>query len=93
MEYWNQPAEDVREEFGTGPDGLQDARVRKIRETSGENILAEGKKKSILMVFLSQFCDLLIVILLIAGIIQLTIPFLLIIGICTVVKELFGKRM
>ena len=27
MEYWNQPAEDVREEFGTGPDGLQDARV------------------------------------------------------------------
>ena len=49
MEYWNQPAEDVREEFGTGPDGLQDARVRKIRETSGENVLAEGKKKSILM--------------------------------------------
>lgn len=67
MEYWNQPAEDVREEFGTGPDGLQDARVRKIRETSGENVLAEGKKKSILMVFLSQFCDLLIVILLIAA--------------------------
>ena len=67
QEYWNQSAEEVREKFGTGPDGLQDTQVEEIRKRVGENTLAEGKKKSIVMVFLSQFCDLLIVILLIAA--------------------------
>ena len=39
------------------------------------------------------FLPVMIVIFLIAGMIQLTMPLLGIIGICTVVKELFGKRM
>ena len=37
----------------------------------GENVLQEGKKKSILQVFLGQFCDLLVVILIIAAIISM----------------------
>ena len=39
------------------------------------------------------FLPVMIVIFLIAGMIQLTMPLLVIIGICTVVKELFGKTM
>ena len=39
------------------------------------------------------FLPVMIVILLIVGMIQLTMPLLVIICICTVVKELFGKRM
>lgn len=46
MEYWNQPAEDVREEFGTGPDGLQDARVRKIRKLPVKMYWQKGRKKA-----------------------------------------------
>ena len=45
--------------------------VKKIRETCGDNILEEGKSPGLLRVFLSQFADLLIVILLIAALISM----------------------
>ena len=45
--------------------------VKKIRETCGENILEEGKRPGLLRVSLSQFADLLIVILLIAALISM----------------------
>ena len=44
---------------------------RETRRQTGENILQEGKKKSTLEVFLGQFCDLLVVILIIAAIISM----------------------
>ncbi len=51
--------------------GLSEMQVKKIRETCGENILEEGKRPGLLRVFLSQFADLLIVILLIAALISM----------------------
>ena len=51
--------------------GLNNARVEETRRQTGENILQEGKKKSTLEVFLGQFCDLLVVILIIAAIISM----------------------
>lgn len=50
---------------------MNNARVEETRRQTGENILQEGKKKSTLEVFLGQFCDLLVVILIIAAIISM----------------------
>lgn len=54
-------------------DGLSDEQAKERLEAHGPNQLAEGKKKSVAMVFLDQFKDLLVVILIIAaGISMLT---------------------
>jgi Ca2+-transporting ATPase len=50
--------------------GLKDPEVDKRREKYGFNELEEGKKKSVLAVFLSQFQDFLVIILLVAAIIS-----------------------
>ena len=48
---------------------------------------------SIFKILLSVvFLPVAIVVLLIAGIVQLTLPVLVIIGVCTVVNAIFGKR-
>lgn len=54
---------------GTGA-GLFTGRGNPGRE-GGENVLEEGKRKSTLQVFLEQFCDLLVVILIIAALISM----------------------
>lgn len=51
--------------------GLTDEQVAASREKNGENVIAEEKKKSILSVFLEQFADLLVIILIIASIISM----------------------
>ena len=66
-EYWKQTIPDLEKEFGVTKEGLSSERVEQIRLEKGENVLQEGKQKSILQVFLGQFCDLLVIILLIAA--------------------------
>lgn len=66
-EDWKKSVEELEQEYGSTKEGLTEERVIQIREEVGENILQEGKRKSILLVFLNQFCDLLVVILLIAA--------------------------
>lgn len=68
--YWNESTQDLMQEFDVTEKGLSAARVTKIREMAGENVLKEGKKKSTFQVFLGQFCDLLVIILSIAAIIS-----------------------
>lgn len=68
---WEVPAEKLLEQYDVTETGLSDARVEEIRREKGENVLSEGKKKSIIQVFLSQFCDLLVVILIIAAIVSM----------------------
>lgn len=69
--FWNYSEEELRAEFGVEKNGLSAKQVEEIRALKGENVLQEGKKKSVLEVFLSQFCDLLVVILVIAAIISM----------------------
>ena len=57
--------EEVLEKMQTRLDGLTPERAGKLLEEKGENVLQEGKRKSTLQVFLSQFADLLVVILII----------------------------
>lgn len=70
-EDWNYSAQELLQKFDVTEQGLNNARVEEIRRLTGENILQEGKKKSTLEVFLRQFCDLLVVILIIAAIISM----------------------
>lgn len=69
--YWKYSKEQLRDVFSTTEQGLSEMQVKEIRETCGENILEEGKRPGLLKVFLSQFADLLIVILLIAALISM----------------------
>lgn len=68
---WNYSAQELLQKYNVTEQGLNDAQVEEIRRQIGENILQEGKKKSTLEVFLGQFCDLLVVILIIAAIISM----------------------
>ena len=71
-EAWNKSVEEVKQFFQVTEDGLTKEQVEEIRRQKGENVLLEGKKKTLLQVFLGQFCDLLVIILIIAA----TISFL-----------------
>lgn len=69
--YWSQSVEELKAEFGVSKDGLTTKQVEEIRLEKGENVLSEGKKKSILSVFLGQFADLLVAILIVAAVISM----------------------
>lgn len=56
--------------LGTQREGLSEQEASLRQEKYGKNVLAEGKKKKIWQVFLEQFKDLLVVILMIAAIIS-----------------------
>ena len=61
--YWNCEAEELKKNFQVSEEGLLPAQVEAIRREKGENVLQEGKRKSVAAVFAQQFCDLLVVIL------------------------------
>lgn len=70
-EYYQKTSEELFKEFDVTSKGLTNDKVKEIREKVGENVLEEEKRKSIFMVFLGQFADLLVVILVIAAIISM----------------------
>ena len=67
---YQQTPEDLYFEFSSGQSGLKEEQVQKNREKYGRNMLAEKKKKSGLMIFLEQFKDFLVIILIAAAIIS-----------------------
>ncbi|MGL4572177.1 MAG: cation-translocating P-type ATPase [Clostridium sp.] len=69
--YFNESIKDVLNDLGTSKDGLTNEQVKNHREKYGENALNEKKKKSTIGVFFEQFKDLLVVILIIAGIVSI----------------------
>lgn len=68
--YWEKSPSEILKEFDVTEQGLTEERAKQIRAEKGENILTEEKKKSLLEVFLSQFCDLCVVILIIAAVVS-----------------------
>lgn len=70
-DYWNCSAEELTEAFHVTGQGLAKEQVERIRSEKGENVLQEGRPKSIAQVFFSQFGDLLVVILMIAAVISM----------------------
>lgn len=67
MSFHAMSAESVLEYLETGTDGLTDEEVIKRKAVYGPNILKEGKRKTLFAMFLEQFKDVMVIILLIAA--------------------------
>jgi len=70
-EYYRLSKEEAFGSLNASPTGLSSQEAKARLEKYGENALKEGKKKSTLQVFLSQFLDLLVIILIAAAIISM----------------------
>ena len=69
--WYQKTAAEVLEAMNVTTDGLSTKQAEELLSSHGENVLAEGKKKTVLQVFLGQFADLLVIILIIAAIISI----------------------
>lgn len=69
--FFSKASNDVLKNFNVTKEGLTDKQVAESIEKNGYNELTEKKKKSLLIVFLEQFKDLLVIILIIAGILSI----------------------
>ena len=63
--------DEVLEQFAVTMQGHSKEKAEKLLEEKGPNMLQEGKRKSTLEVFLSQFADLLVIILIVAAVISM----------------------
>ena len=72
MKPWYQMSKDeTLKALSVDTEGLSTDKAKELLEKNGENVLKEGKKKTVLQVFLSQFADLLVIILIAAAVISL----------------------
>ena len=69
--FFSKSSTDVLKHFNVEKEGLSTEQVNKSREENGFNELTEKKKKSIFIVFLEQFKDLLVGILIVAALISM----------------------
>lgn len=67
---YKQSPEELYYEFSSSATGLNSAQVNENIEKYGRNVIAQGKKKSAVQIFLSQFADFLVIILIIAALIS-----------------------
>lgn len=76
MRYYNIEIKELYKKFNTSENGLSLEEARKRLLNDGENKLKEAKKKSNIVKFLSQFCDFMIILLIIASIFSLVISYI-----------------
>ena len=69
-DFYQMSEQDVRMQINGSLEPLTDQQVKANREKYGPNELAEGKKKSTLRIFLEQFKDFLVIILIIAAVVS-----------------------
>ena len=69
-EIYQMTKEELYQEYGTEK-GLSSEQAKKLLFEKGENVLTESGKKSVFAVFLEQFADLLVVILIVAAVISM----------------------
>lgn len=69
--FFNRSVDEVLKQQESSPGGLSHAQAADRLERFGPNALVEGKKKGIVQVFLEQFKDLLVVILILAAVISM----------------------
>jgi len=70
-EVYKKSVEEIKEILEIGSDGLSDAEVQKRREEYGYNELRESGRKTVFQVFMEQFKDLLVIILIGAAVISM----------------------
>lgn len=69
--YYNQGADEVRKQLNGTSEPLSDAKVKEHQKIYGFNELVEGKKKSTAQIFLEQFKDFLVIILICSAVVSL----------------------
>ncbi len=69
--YYNYSAQEVLKELNTNLNGLSDKDIASLREKYGYNELQTGKKAGVIKIFLGQFKDFLVIILLTAAVVSL----------------------
>ncbi len=69
--WYRMSKDEVLKEFRVNSDGLSLDKAKELLEKNGENVLEENRNKSVLQVFLSQFADLMVIILIVAAIISM----------------------
>ena len=69
-EFYRKTSDETLESLGATRTGLSDSDVNQRREKYGYNELAEGKRKSTFQVFMEQFKDFLVIILIVAAVIS-----------------------
>ena len=74
--YYNKKVEELYKELDTNINGLTEEEASKRLEEYGENKLAERKKKSNLIIFLNQFNDLRIILLIFASVFSAVISYI-----------------
>jgi len=70
-DWYQKDEQEILKELHVTKEGLTAGQAETLLLEKGENVLMEGKKKSVLAVFAEQFCDLLVVILIAAAIISM----------------------
>ena len=68
--WYQQTQQEVLRNLQVSEEGHTSEEAAGLLEEKGENVLQEGRKKTVLQVFLSQFCDLLVIILIAAALIS-----------------------
>lgn len=74
--YYNKKVEELYKELNTSISGLTEEEASKRLERYGENKLAERKKKSNFIIFLNQFNDLMIILLIFASVFSAVISYI-----------------
>ncbi|GHN24278.1 cation-translocating P-type ATPase [Lactobacillus delbrueckii] len=69
-DFYLQSKDEVLKEFKASPNGLSSGEAKERLAKYGENALVEGKKETVFQVFLDQFKDLMVIILIIAALIS-----------------------
>ncbi|MBQ1586242.1 MAG: ATPase, partial [Ruminococcus sp.] len=70
-DWYQKTGEEALKHFDVTTDGLSSEQAAEQLKKDGKNVLAEGKKKTVLQVFLGQFADLLVLILIAAAIVSM----------------------
>ena len=74
--FYNKKIDELYKEFSSSIDGLSEEEASKRLEKYGENKLLERKKKSNFVIFLSQFNDLMIILLIFASVFSAVISYI-----------------
>ena len=67
---WQKTRVELFRDYGCGDDGLSNAEAKERFEKHGPNELASGQQKSTLRIFLEQFADFLVIILILAAVVS-----------------------
>ena len=71
MEDYKKTKEEILKDYKTSLDGLSDAEAKRRLNLFGKNVLIEKNKKSKLRIFIDQFKNVMIILLLVVGLMSL----------------------